>query len=320
MTKVDLITGFLGSGKTTFIKEYADYLVRRGENVAIIVNDYGAINVDRLLLGEALGDKCHLEMVIGGDADCTRRRLKTKLISMAMNKYSYVIVEPSGVFDVDDFLDMLYEEPLERWYEMSNIITLVEADLDKGMSDKARYVMTSEVAKAGTVVLSKVEPVCQERKIDEASLQNEIVDYLNEGLEMFNSRRRLKDVYLWKSGKISDDDFKVISSSRYSSGEMTKLPLSEGDFDSYFYFHVETDISKIEETIASIFKDPNVGNVIRIKGFLQQDNGEWLEVNATKNSIRLEPISTGQELFIVIGESINFKKLGEYWKSYRNGL
>ena len=96
MIKIDLITGFLGSGKTTFIKEYAQYLVDRGEKVAIIVNDYGAINVDRLLLGEALGDSCHLEMVIGGDADCTRRRLKTKLIAMAMDRYTYVIVEPSG--------------------------------------------------------------------------------------------------------------------------------------------------------------------------------------------------------------------------------
>ena len=129
MIKIDLITGFLGSGKTTFIKEYAGYLIERGENIAIIVNDHGAINVDRLLLGDALGDRCHMEMVIGGDVDCTRRRLKTKLISMAMCGYTYVIVEPSGIFDVDDFLDMLYEEPLERWYEMGNIISLLDADM-----------------------------------------------------------------------------------------------------------------------------------------------------------------------------------------------
>ena len=75
MKKIDLVTGFLGSGKTTFIKEYAEYLVRCGERVAIIVNDYGAINVDRLLLGASLGESCHLEMVIGGDKDCARRRL-----------------------------------------------------------------------------------------------------------------------------------------------------------------------------------------------------------------------------------------------------
>ena len=98
MIKADLVTGFLGSGKTTFIKEYAAFLVRKGHKVAIIVNDYGAINVDRLLLEEALGDMCHLEMVIGGDVDCARRRLKTKLIAMAMSGYEHVIVEPSGIY------------------------------------------------------------------------------------------------------------------------------------------------------------------------------------------------------------------------------
>mgnify|MGYP002869323346 CR=1 FL=1 len=166
MIKVDLITGFLGSGKTTFIKEYAKYLTRRGENIAIIVNDYGAINVDRLLLGDALEDSCHLEMVIGGDADCTRRRLKTKLITMAMNKYSYVIVEPSGIFDVDAFLDMLYEEPLDRWYEMNSIISLVDADIRINASDAERYIQALEIAKSGTVVVSKIEAI-----LDKGSLE-----------------------------------------------------------------------------------------------------------------------------------------------------
>ena len=90
--------------------------------------------------------------------------------------------------------------------------------------------------------------------------------------------------------------------------------------DEALQMYVETDIKKIEETIGRIFNDSDVGNVIRIKGFLQKGNGEWLEVNATKNSIRIEPISTGQELFIVIGENIDFEKLGGYWDSYRNGL
>ena len=45
MVKVDLITGFLGSGKTTFIKKYARYLMEQGQNIGILENDFGAINV-----------------------------------------------------------------------------------------------------------------------------------------------------------------------------------------------------------------------------------------------------------------------------------
>ena len=63
MVTIDLITGFLGSGKTTFIKHYAKYLMDQGMNIGILENDFGAVNVDMLLLQELMGDKCELEMV-----------------------------------------------------------------------------------------------------------------------------------------------------------------------------------------------------------------------------------------------------------------
>ena len=85
MIQIDLITGFLGSGKTTFIRKYAKYLIDQGLNIGILENDFGAVNVDAMLLQDILGDNCTLEMVAGGwDADCHRRRFKTKQIAMGM--------------------------------------------------------------------------------------------------------------------------------------------------------------------------------------------------------------------------------------------
>ena len=118
---------------------------------------------------------------------------------------------------------------------------------------------------------------------------------------------------------ITDEDFKRISCSRYSSAEMISNPESEKSFDSLFFFHVETDIDKLEETISGIFQDSEAGNVVRLKGFINSPDG-WLEVNATKQGISIESISEGQELFIIIGEGLNEEKLGKHWKSYRNGL
>ena len=90
MVKIDLITGFLGSGKTTFIKKYARYLLDQGLNIGILENDFGAVNVDMMLLKDLEGDHCELEMVSGGcDADCHRRRFKTKLIAMGMCGYDF---------------------------------------------------------------------------------------------------------------------------------------------------------------------------------------------------------------------------------------
>ena len=66
MVKVDLITGFLGSGKTTFIKKYASWLMKQGQNIGILENDFGAVNVDMMLLHDLEGENCELEMVSGG--------------------------------------------------------------------------------------------------------------------------------------------------------------------------------------------------------------------------------------------------------------
>ena len=43
MVKIDLITGFLGAGKTTFLKKYAEYLIAKGQNIGILENDFGAV-------------------------------------------------------------------------------------------------------------------------------------------------------------------------------------------------------------------------------------------------------------------------------------
>lgn len=161
MIKVDLITGFLGSGKTTFIKKYVRYLLDKGEKIGIIENDYGAINVDMLLLGREFGDECGMEMVVAADPDCHRRRFKTKLIAMGMDgvndgKYDRIIVEPSGIYDVDEFFDILYEEPLDRFYEIGNVIAIVDAGLSDELSKESDYLLVSQIAEAGMVVFSKV--------------------------------------------------------------------------------------------------------------------------------------------------------------------
>ena len=134
MIQIDLITGFLGSGKTTFIRKYARYLIDQGLNIGILENDFGAVNVDAMLLQDILGDNCTLEMVAGGcDADCHRRRFKTKLIAMGMCGYDRVLVEPSGIFDMDDSsmsctkirltagtrLEMLLRSLMPHWSKIS---------------------------------------------------------------------------------------------------------------------------------------------------------------------------------------------------------
>lgn len=184
MTKIDLITGFLGAGKTTFLKKYAAYLLRKGLHIGILENDYGAVNVDMMLLQDLLSDQCELEMVAGGcHPDCHRRRFKSKLIAMGMCGYDRVLIEPSGVFDIDEFFDILHEEPLDQWYEIGSVIAVVDAKMEPELSEDAEYLLASEAANAGCVVMSRT----QEASPAEIAAA---VSHLNHAMETVRCDRR----------------------------------------------------------------------------------------------------------------------------------
>ena len=307
MVKVDLITGFLGSGKTTFINKYARYLMEQGQNIGILENDFGAINVDMMLLRELEGENCELEMVAGGcDKDCYRRRFKTKLIAMGMCGYDRVLIEPSGIFDVDDFFDALHEEPLDRWYQIGNVITVVEASLEKTLSKEADYVLASEVANAGCVLLSKTQDASEEEI-------RQTVAHLNRALQEIHCSRVLKDEVICKDWEdFTEKEFKKILESGYLVEDYEKLNVDQDEiFQTLFFMDEKIAVSKAKHAAKKIFADPACGGVLRVKGFLQ-DGKNWLELNATQHEISLNPIGAGQDVLIIIGEKLNEEKIRYY--------
>lgn len=222
MISIDLITGFLGSGKTTFIKKYAKYLIDQGKNIGILENDFGAVNVDAMLLQDILGDNCTLEMVAGGcDADCHRRRFKTKLIAMGMCGYDRVLVEPSGIFDMDEFFDALHEDPLDRWYQIGNVITIIDANLDTALSEASRFLLASQAAQAGTILYSHVQET-------EASVISSTSRYVSGLLEKLQCPAPSGQLILQKDwDKLVPNDFEKIMHSGYHSADYRKLWLDK---------------------------------------------------------------------------------------------
>ena len=305
MVKIDLITGFLGSGKTTFIKKYAKYLIDQGLNIGILENDFGAVNVDMMLLQDIAGEKCTLEMVAGGcDKYCHRRRFRTKLIAMGMCGYDRVLIEPSGIFDMDEFFDALHESPLDRWYEIGNVITVVDAMLEENLSEDAEFILASEVANAGIVLLSKAQEAA-ETDIERTKA------HLNKAMESVHCDRQFeKEIFAKDWNKLSDADFKKIQSAGYVGADYEKKDIAEEDaFQSLYFMNLTMPVEKLEEKVKQIFNDKECGNIFRIKGFMQTKSDQWIELNATHQNITIQPIKEGQEIFIVIGEKLNKEKI-----------
>lgn len=308
MIQIDLITGFLGSGKTTFIKKYAQYLMGQGKNIGILENDYGAVNVDMMLLQDLRGENCELEMVAGGcDADCHRRRFKTKLIAMGMSGYERVLVEPSGIFDVDEFFDALYEEPLCKWYEIGNVIAIVDAKLEDDLSEQSEFLLASQIANAGKVILSK----SQEATAEEIE---HTVAHMNRAMEQVRCKRRFRDEILCKDWEDMDtQDFEDILTCGYVSEDYVKAFGEDTDYSTLYFMNVRMSEEELRRKVEMLMQDSACGNIFRIKGFMMVGDNQWVEVNATHKNVSIRPIAKGQEIIIVIGEGLSEEAIRAYW-------
>ncbi|WP_028243978.1 GTP-binding protein [Pseudobutyrivibrio ruminis] len=307
MIKVDLITGFLGSGKTTFLKKYAKYFMDKGMRIGILENDYGAVNVDMLLLNELRGDNCELEMVAGGcDADCHKRRFKTKLIAMAMSGYSRVIIEPSGIFDVDEFFDVLHEEPLDRFYEIGNVITIVNAKLEDDLSSDSDFFLASQIANAGKIVLSRTQLT-----------DNAQIEKTKAHLQRAAEKSQLKiDIDMlcftkdWDS--LTEEDFATLTNASYATRSYVKRRTTDDSgYKTVYFLELPMKKADIKAKIDTLMSDDSFGNIHRAKGFFLDDE-TWYQFNATKEDFELNTMPVGQEVFIVIGENLNQDKIKEY--------
>lgn len=309
MTKVDLITGFLGSGKTTFLKLYVKYLLKKSEKIGIIENDYGAVNVDMMLLSELSDLGCEVETIAGAcDLDCHKRRFKTKLIALGMQKLDRVVIEPSGIFDVDEFFDILHEEPLDSWYEIGSVIAVADALELSALSKESSYLLASQTANAGAVVLSKTQ-FSDENKI------NEKIRQINEALKAVNCSKKLGDNVIKKNwSDFTDDDFEKIESCGYELFDYTKNALPSNAYSSLYFMNNDINPLEIREISHKLFSGKEYGSIFRIKGFLKQDEN-WLELNATEKQFELSPKDNGQDIIIVIGENLNEKRIKEVFKN-----
>lgn len=312
MMKIDLITGILGAGKTTFLREYAQYLIRQGKRIAILENDFGAVNVDMMMLQDLKSEHCQLEMISGGcDPHCHRRRFRTQLIALGMQHFDRVLVEPSGIFDMDEFFDILYDEPLGRWFEIGSILTVIDGETPETLPPHMEYLLASEAAYSGKLVLSKAG----EQPNETAS---RILNHLNRALEYVKCRRRFSEadilVKAWEN--FTDDDFAGFSSAGWQHADYVKLFRTEEMQSTVRYFmHIRLPENRIADILRGIFDDPACGQLYRLKGSLPAESG-WVKVNITAKQTEIAPVPEGQSVLIAIGDTVNRAEIDRRLQAY----
>ena len=83
-------------------------------------------------------------------------------------------------------------------------------------------------------------------------------------------------------------------------------------FQSKYFMDLEISKEDLREAAQKIMEDPACGSVFRIKGFTQETDRSWTELNATHHEITLRPIEAGQKVIIVIGEHLEEEEIRKY--------
>ena len=289
MIKIDLITGFLGSGKTTFLIKYANHFIKKGERICIIENDFGAINIDMMLIDSL---SCDREMISGAcDRETYKRRLKTKLISNAMRGYDRVIVEPSGIYDINEFFDVLYDDPINSWYEMNNLFTIYDIDT-KNLSDISEGIMASEISSCGKIIVSK--------RNDNSLID---IDYINNILKKYDSNRVISLNDIIYEDEMDLDSLEYVGYNTYETRGISNI-----NYDSLYFLDTNITLSRLNDISNILFNNKEYGNIIRIKGFIYENN-KWIKINYTNNQRLNEIVNNGQKAIIIIGENIIKEKI-----------
>lgn len=305
MVKVDLITGFLGVGKTTLIMRYIEYLKSQNQKIHIIENEFGNLAMDQELLEESKDGHCVVSDLTGMCMCCVgKKEFIHLLVDAAQNGCDHIVVEPSGIYDVDEFFDVLSDARVCSLCEIGSIITVVDPFMQEGLSEEVKYLMFSQLLASGLVVVSKSQLATKEQ-ID-STLQ--WVDDLmkQKGCEA----GLMADVIVTDWKKWTEYDFSCLEDAGYFRVVHEQENFSHSAlFDSLEYKETFADRKEIIEKVQHIFEDKSIGNVFRVKGFVQTLDGMKYEVNCTGSFLRVDETKKQGNTLVLIGEHLKRKAL-----------
>lgn len=291
MISVDLVTGFLGAGKTTFIHKYLHYLKSRGLRVRVIENEYGDVSMD----ADLLADECEVEDLTGMCMCCVGKSAFIRMLKeTAASGCDRIIVEPSGVYDVDEFFEVLSLPGVKEYCEISSIITVADVNGIASLSDEATYLLFSQLVASGVVVVSKLDTLKAEAVgIPEAdcsaAMAENCIRELNDLMRAHGSESGLLCEVITKSfDDFTDWDFEDIMDAGYMRVVHDREYFRHEEvFGAESYIVRGKDPETLERNIKAIFASSECGTIFRVKGYAEDADGKTIMVSCTPDTMQV---------------------------------
>ena len=303
-TPVVVVTGFLGSGKTTLVNR----LIRKEADSLVIVNEFGEVPVDHHLL-ESSEERT---VALPNGCLCCRLRgdLEETLVGAAMRRrrgeiagFDRVIVETSGLADPGPVAQTLFaDQALGRDFKLGPIVTVVDA-ADRENRRSSLEIANAQIAAADVIVLSKAD------RVSDFSAVTAEVRALNPEAPCVPGRfGDIDPAILREPGRKSGTDH-VFSAVAHHSGI--------NSFTLKFDKPVRQDLL---ERFLSVLVDLRGADLLRVKGTVALDGGECVVVQGVRHVFdRLRPVSRQAATGLVfITQNMDRREVDALWQAMSN--
>lgn len=155
MTKIDIISGFLGAGKTTFIKKMLDEAFS-GEKIVLIENEFGEVGIDGGFLKDA---GIEISEMNSGCICCSLVGDFAKNMVEVLDRFhpDRILIEPSGVGKLSDVMTSVIDLEKDHDVKLNGLVTVVNAlKASKQMKAFGEF-FNNQIEYATTVVLSRTQ-------------------------------------------------------------------------------------------------------------------------------------------------------------------
>jgi G3E family GTPase len=299
-TPVVVVTGFLGSGKTTLVNQ----LVKKQSDSLVIVNEFGEVPVDHALIENSVEKTIALP---NGCLCCHMRGdLEETLMGAAMRRrrgdiagFDRVIVETSGLADPGPVAQTLYADPaLQRDFKLGPIVTVVDASDVQGRKSSAE-IARAQITAADVVVLSKLD-----RGGDALAAEAE-VRALNPSVSCLRA----------EFGEVDPSRLLTVSP---GTGRLSEtVPQHQGAIRSFVLRFDEPVRRALLQQFMSTLIELRGADLLRVKGFVPVESG-LVAVQGVRHVFdRLRPVERGEPALVFITNGVSEGEVQALWQAMK---
>ena len=285
MTKVDIFSGFLGAGKTTLIKKLIEEAYQ-GEKVVLIENEFGEIGIDGGFLKDA---GIEINEMTSGCICCSLvgdfgRALEKVLAEFAPDR---ILIEPSGVGKLSDVIlavERLHNDALQ----LNAAIAVVDAKKAKMYMQNFGEFYNNQIEHAGAVILSHTKGLAQKKLDDCVALirkYNEKAPVVTTDWDELTGQQLLETIE--QKNTLEEQLAKLEAEAHEHHNHDHEHHDHDHDHDHHHHadevfqsFGLETSHKftkgQIEEALGALSNFAMYGQVLRAKGIVEGEDGQWI--------------------------------------------